>query len=253
MLEINLRAVVSAANGLESEGKRVSIRAVRDRLGARGSHTTIARCLQAWKRGEQPSPEVPRASVPDAVAEAKQCYAAIERRLAEILTEQTRLGALLAEFMRTADARSRRKKPSEPLSDAPSEAEETLVSPTMPTMPAWLADIGIIPEDLDTQAKIAKACRAGFSTSVKNANQEKAQVAAWKKAIARAYKNGVSPIDLWNGFCKLRTIDCGKPTYKPFEALDQVPQQKHVQERVRREAQVRRGTLDAEEADLPSR
>ena len=100
MLEIDLRAVTAAASGLENERKRVSVRSVRERLGGRGSHTTIGGFLQAWRRGEQPPAEVRRAHVPDAVAEAKQCYAAIEKRLAEMFAEQTRMGALLAEIAR---------------------------------------------------------------------------------------------------------------------------------------------------------
>lgn len=68
MLKITEKEVYAAAQALKEAGKRVTVTAVRDKLG-RGSYSTITPIVSQW-REEQAEKEVLAASIPDGLADA---------------------------------------------------------------------------------------------------------------------------------------------------------------------------------------
>lgn len=211
MLEIDLRAVSSAANGLANEGKRVSVRRVRERLGGRGSQTTIARHLRAWKRGEQPEPEVQRPHVPGP-------FAALEQRL-------DRIEDMLGHVIKTLAAL--RKPKTEPKTKTPTA--ET--PPPRPAITPGLPET--LPDNIEDLRRVAVAFVAGFSGARKPETAEN-YVPQYIRALASCRRQGATTAIAWEAFCD-ELENRRKPLFSgAMAALSHLPKYKEMQEQSRR-------------------
>lgn len=106
---INFDQVAAAAAGIKAEGRKPTLRGVREALGNVGSLTTIAVHLRAWA-GSQPKEAAPDIAVPASVLAGIQsaiAQAATEAEAsirAELNDAQQMLGDVTAEGERTATA-----------------------------------------------------------------------------------------------------------------------------------------------------
>ncbi len=68
--------IAAAASALRDDGNPVTVEAVRDALGS-GSPSTIHKHLAAWRADNIPSPETPKAEIPEPLAAALADWAPV--------------------------------------------------------------------------------------------------------------------------------------------------------------------------------
>jgi hypothetical protein len=193
---IGLREVADAAGTLTVHGKPVTLRAVRDALGGRGSMATILKYLKAWKCGEQPAAEAEH--MPNTLAEVKQCLVEMKQCLAEVHTEQRRQASMfsqqtgvLSELMRLAKATPQPKKRTPPPIIT---RTDPLPTPEMPPeLPATL------PADLESLKRVATAFAMAFSGAEKPEMIEK-YVPAYTDALAVCRQRQATTRQAWDAF-----------------------------------------------------
>lgn len=102
---VTFEEVAEAAQQIEAEGKSATIRAVREKLGDKGSPNTIHKHLTQW-RGEVPAEKASTHQVPELIAQAwaKEIKAVEDKARAEVLDVARRATEEATELAKAGEA-----------------------------------------------------------------------------------------------------------------------------------------------------